>query len=174
MVAPLIACFDVHYAGHKAVAAGVWFRGWNATAAECESVVPVPEVAEYEPGAFYRRELPCILAVSKSGPRADITIVDGYVWLADGKPGLGSHLHGAIGGIVVGVAKTRFAGATSAVEVFRGRSRSPLFVTAAGVSPESAANWVAGMAGSHRMPTLLRRVDTISRAYAAGKHGIQR
>lgn len=120
-------------------------------------------MADYEPGAFYRRELPCLLDVLARGPRADIVVVDGYVWLGDGKAGLGAHLHAALGGAVVGVAKTRFAGATDAIAVCRGVSRAPLYVSAAGMSTEEAAAMVAAMHGPYRVPTLLKRVDMLAR-----------
>jgi deoxyribonuclease V len=123
----------------------------------------VAEVAEYEPGAFYRRELPCLRAMLSIGPHADVVVVDGYVWLEGGAAGLGAHLHAAIGGIVIGVAKSRFAGAACAVPVCRGASRLPLYVTAAGASAADAAAWVAGMHGPYRVPTLLRRADALAR-----------
>ncbi len=65
--------------------------------------------------------------------------------------------------VVVGVAKSRFLSATDAVPVYRGNSRSPLYVTAAGVSAEEAAGWVAGMHGDYRVPSMLRRVDQLAR-----------
>jgi deoxyribonuclease V len=161
-----IACVDVDYRTNGAVAAALWFRGWQADTAERQAVESFIEVADYEPGAFYRRELPCVLGVLALGPHADVTIVDGYVWLADGARGLGAHLHTAIGGIVVGVAKTKFAGA-SAVPICRGGSRSPLFVTSVGVEPDVAAGWIASMHGPHRLPTLLKQVDTLARTAPA-------
>jgi deoxyribonuclease V len=120
-------------------------------------------VAEYEPGKCYRRELPCLLEILEHGPPAEIVLIDGYVWLGNGMAGLGAHLHAAIGGVVVGVAKTRFARATDAVRVCRGSGRSPLFVSAVGMSVEQAATKVAAMHGSYRIPTLLKQVDTLAR-----------
>lgn len=161
---PLIAGVDVDYRGEVAVAAGVWFRGWSASRPEVEATVVHRDVLPYHPGEFYRRELPCLLDVLGHGPPAEIVVVDGYAWLGPGRPGLGAHLHAALGGrvIVVGVAKTRFAGA-DAVEVCRGGSRSPLFVTAAGCVAEEAALGLAGMHGPYREPTLLKRVDQLAR-----------
>jgi deoxyribonuclease V len=158
---------DVDYRDSGAVAAGLWFHGWTASVGEFETTVRLPRVAAYEPGAFFRRELPCLLAVLAQGPRPDVVVVDGYVWLTDGLAGLGEHLHAAVGGVVVGVAKTKFAGCTSAVAVFRGKSRSPLYVTAAGTSAAEAAEWVAGMHGPFRIPTLLKRVDALARSSAS-------
>ena len=110
----MIACVDVDYRPTGAVAAAIWFRGWATDVVECQAVACFPVVAGYEPAAFYRRELPCLLGVLAKGPRADVVVVDGYVWLGAGAMGLGAHLHETIGGVVVGVAKTRFASATLA------------------------------------------------------------
>ncbi len=89
-------------------------------------------------------------------------IVDGYAWLAPGRPGLGAKLHEATGVPVIGVAKTRFRDAP-AVEVLRGRSAKPLYVTAAGMASDDAGRAVASMAGADRTPVLLRRVDRLAR-----------
>jgi deoxyribonuclease V len=164
--AELIACVDVDYREDGAVAAGVWFRGWSAELAEFETTAQFPDVAPYEPGAFYRRELPCLLGVLALGPRPDIIVVDGYVWLGDGAEGLGAHLHDATGVVVVGVAKTRFATATDAMEVCRGASRSPLFVSVVGMSLEDAAARIVEMQGPFRVPTLLKHVDGLARSRA--------
>ena len=63
---------------------------------------------------------------------------------------------------MIGVAKTAFAGAP-AVPVVRGDSARPLYVTAAGLDPQLAARHLAAMHGPHRLPTLLKRVDTLAR-----------
>jgi deoxyribonuclease V len=159
----LIACVDVDYRSVGAVTAAVWFRGWAASVPECTAVVSIPEVAEYVPGAFYRRELPCLLEVLSRGPRAEIVVVDGYVWLGKAVAGLGAHLHNALGCAVVGVAKTRYASDTDAVEVRRGDSSSPLFVSAVGIPVEEAAANVVSMAGPFRIPTLIKEADQLAR-----------
>ncbi len=167
---PFLACVDVDYRNTGAQAAAAWFRGWHAAAAEREATRWFDEVEPYVPGEFFRRELPCLLGVLERGPAPEIVVVDGYVWLGAGVPGMGAHLHAALGGgtTVVGVAKTRFAGANEAVEVRRGGSQAPLFVTAAGMSAAAAAAGVAAMLGPYRMPTLLKRVDTLARGATAG------
>jgi len=95
-----------------------------------------------------------------------VVVVDGYVWL-DGASvaGLGAHLYQALAGkvAVIGVAKTRFAGAGAAVEVIRRRSTRPLFITAVGMSAQEAAEHVLSMRGPNRIPVLLRRVDSLCR-----------
>ncbi len=158
-----IACVDVDYRPTGAVAAAIWFRGWATEIVEFQAVACFPDVAEYEPGAFYRRELPCLLGVLGKGPRADVLVVDGYVWLGAGAMGLGAHLHDAIGGVVVGVAKTRFASATDAIAVCRGGSLAPLYVSVVGMTPADAAAHVVEMHGPFRTPTLLKLVDTLAR-----------
>jgi deoxyribonuclease V len=91
-------------------------------------------------------------------------VVDGYVWLGERTPGLGAHLYEALRWRVpvVGVAKARYAGAP-AEEVQRGGSRRPLYITAAGIDPRTAARYVQSMHGAYRIPTLLRRVDQLCR-----------
>ena len=98
-----------------------------------------------------------------------VALVDGYVWVgAARRPGLGAHLHGALGGgvAVVGVAKSRYRGTPDARPVRRGGSARPLPVTAVGMAPELAAERVRSMHGEHRLPTLLRRVDQLCRGLA--------
>ena len=128
-----IACVDVDYRARGAFAAGLWFRGWSANQSEREEIAFIPEVAEYEPGAFYKRELPCLMAVLRQGPKADIVLIDGYVWLGENRPGLGAHLFEALGRqvAVVGIAKTKFASA-NAMSILRGESKNALAITAAG------------------------------------------
>jgi deoxyribonuclease V len=161
----MIAFVDVDYRDAGAVAACVLARAWADECPAAELVEPIAHVEPYEPGRFYRRELPCLLAVlgRVTDPLAAV-VVDGYIWLGDGRPGLGAHLYDALGRAVpvVGVAKTRFAPA-DAVEVARNGSRRPLFVTAAGLPAAEAARHVAAMPGPYRIPTLLRRVDQLCR-----------
>ena len=93
-------------------------------------------------------------------------VIDGYVWLGDDQaPGLGAHLHRAIGGrsAVIGVAKTRFLSARPVEEVHRGSSRVPLYVTAVGLDLSESARCIREMHGPYRIPTLLKRVDRLCR-----------
>ena len=84
--------------------------------------------------------------------------------LDDDKLGLGARIHAQLGGpAVVGVAKHEFHGASSAVAVRRGTSKHPLFVGAIGIALDEAVAGVARMHGRHRIPTLLARVDRLSR-----------
>ncbi|GAA4723282.1 endonuclease V [Promicromonospora umidemergens] len=133
-----------------------------------ERTMLVDQVAEYQPGRFYERELPALERVLSGAAPLDLLIVDGYVDLDPaGRPGLGAHVAGAgLAPIVLGVAKTRFQAATHAAEVLRGQSARPLYVTASGMTLDAAANLVREMAGDARFPDALRRVDRLARGAA--------
>ena len=161
----MIVALDVDYNTDRVVAAGIGFDAWTEAVPSLELVVASDApAAEYEPGRFYLRELPHLTAVlALVDPAPAIIVVDGYVWLAPGRPGLGAHLHEACGVPVIGVAKNPFAGAV-AIEVVRGDNARPLLVTAVGIEPADAAAHIRTMHGPHRIPTLLRRVDQLARA----------
>ena len=164
----MLVCLDAHYRETAAVAAGVYFADWRDSSAVEEVIRRIPLVEPYRPGEFFRRELPCLLRVL-DGTKHDLecAIVDGYVWLdARGGRGLGAHLHRALGGRVpvIGVAKSRFRRETPAVAVVRGRSRRPLYVSAAGMDERVAAERIKSMHGAFRLPTLLKRADELCRS----------
>jgi deoxyribonuclease V len=163
----MIAGVDVDYrATGGAVAACVLFRGWQDPAPAEEWTERIAEVLPYEPGAFYRRELPCLLKVLSRAAALSAVVVDGYVWLdGQGRPGLGAHLFEALSQKVpvIGVAKTAFAGASLAVPVVRGQSQKPLYVSAAGMEAGRAAECIEKMHGEFRLPALLKRVDGLCR-----------
>ena len=169
MTVPLLgAALDVDYpADGTGRAALVAFSDWTDPTPALTRVVAVDRIAPYEPGAFYKRELPCLRAVLDAlDALPAVLVVDGYVWLRDADdPGLGAHLWHALGErcAVVGVAKTRFAAAGCAAPVLRGKSLTPLWVTAAGMSLDEAVARVRAMHGPHRIPTLLGRVDALAR-----------
>jgi deoxyribonuclease V len=174
----MLACVDVDYRDPEAFAACVLFRAWPDERPAGEHVERIARVEPYQPGQFYKRELPCLLAVLRgrgangAGREAlEVVVVDGYVWLRDEtSPGLGGHLYEALGRAVpvIGVTKTRFASARAARAVLRGDSRRPLYVTAAGLDVEEAARCVQRMHGAHRVPTLLKRVDLLCRGAGRG------
>lgn len=159
----MIVAFDVAYEADAAVVAAVLFPAWDARE-HTERVRRLPIApAAYVPGSFAERELPPILALlAELGP-ASTLVVDGHAWLEPGRPGLGARLHEATGLPVVGIAKTPFAGSPHAEQVLRGGSKRPLYVTAAGLDAQEAARGVAAMAGPHRLPELLKRVDALAR-----------
>lgn len=160
----MLACVDAHYSPRATAAACVLFRRWDDAQIAREHAVLLPPAHPYRPGHFYERELPALLAVLENAP-LDAVVVDGYVWLGEGVAGLGARLHEALGGRipVVGVAKSGFRGSAFAEAVLRGASRCPIWITAAGMDQSTAAAAVRGMAGAHRVPDLLRRVDALAR-----------
>jgi len=148
----------------RAKAAAVVFRNWSDAAGCSEHTVELAIPEPYTPGEFYRRELPCLLAVlERIEDAVAAAVIDGYVHLGS-KPGLGQHFYEATQHRfpVVGVAKRAFRGAP-AIEVLRGRSRKPLYASAAGIESELAARCIRQMHGQHRIPTLLRRVDQLAK-----------
>ncbi len=163
----MIAAVDVHYLDAGATAAGVLFSRWASERPAVELRELIEEVEPYEPGSFYRRELPCLLKLLRAvKQQVETIIVDGYVWLGPGnRPGLGAHLYKALDEQipVIGVAKSPFKGAVNAQPILRGRSLKPLYVTAAGVDAGLAAENIKSMHGPHRIPTLLKRVDELCR-----------
>ena len=61
------------------------------------------------------------------------------------------------------MAKSAFRTATHAIPVLRGASARPLYVTATGMPRTDAADLVRHMAGQHRLPNALRRVESLAR-----------
>lgn len=69
------------------------------------------EIAPYQPGEFYRRELPCLLAVLACGPVAEVIVVDGYVWLGPERAGL-ENVNSRAGGAMVHKSVSTWVGNT--------------------------------------------------------------
>jgi deoxyribonuclease V len=164
-VAGLFIAVDVHYLNDSVARAAVVAAhdrtfspvAWTQTA----MVVPG---APYQPGEFFRRELPALRAVVPATEKLALIVVDGYVDLDPaGRPGLGAHVRAEYGVPVIGVAKTVFRSATHAAQVLRGQSRRPLYVTSAGISVTEAALVVSEMAGSFRLPDALKLADRLAR-----------
>lgn len=159
----MLCCVDVDYQPAGVTTAAVGFTAWADALAAIEVVVRSFDAPQpYEPGQFAKRELPFLLAVLERMPKLDAILVDAYVWLAPDRPGMGKVLHDACGVPVIGVAKTRFDGA-SAIEVVRGDSAKPLLVTAVGFDAAAAAEHVRTMHGEFRIPSLIKRADALAR-----------
>ena len=174
-----ILAIDVDYRGDHAIASGVLFQEWNSS--DCAVInAHIDEVAPYEPGSFWKRELPCIhkllaeLDRLRPGFKLGTIVIDGYVFLDNApvpKWGLGGYLNNSLAGEIpiVGVAKTHFAGVPDNIKLFRDNSTSPLYVTATGrdldQAREDARKNVALMHGLYRMPSMLKFVDQCCRNY---------
>lgn len=162
----MIAALDVQYDDPKlsALAAAVVFERWDSAAQIADYTESCVDIRPYQPGEFYRRELPCLLQILKRVPEPlDTIIIDGYVTLGE-RPGLGFRLWEALGRAtpIVGVAKTSFHEADARV-VIRGESRAPLYITAVGLDAAVVAEDVRTMHGEFRIPTHLKRVDQLAR-----------
>jgi deoxyribonuclease V len=161
----VLCCVDVDYQAAGVTTACVGFASWGDAVAQIELVVRTPgPAAAYQPGAFYERELPYLVAALARMPVLAVIVVDAYVWLGPDHAGLGWHVHERTGVPVIGVAKTRFAGA-AAIEIVRGDSAKPLMITAIGLEAAEAADHIGAMHGEYRVPTLLRLVDALARGH---------
>lgn len=157
---------DVYYYEDKAKTVGLLFQDW-----EDKEQINIVEhfsynIADYESGSFYKRELPCILGLLESLDLSEIDtiIIDGYVYLNEHKKGLGLHLYERLPPHIniIGVAKKSFIDA-DAIKVLRGESNNPLYITSVGIDPAIAAECIKKMDGNYRMPTLLKLLDQETR-----------
>jgi len=164
----MILATDIHYFENKANAAGLLFEDWTSEEVHQQRVVTLENVAPYESGQFYKRELPCILKLLEEIDLAqlEVIIVDGYVTLgAEQSDGLGMYLYRELEDEipVIGVAKNEFEGTPEKSKIYRGDSKKPLFVTSVGIALEDAKKKVEQMHGSYRLTTLLKQVDQLCR-----------
>ncbi|WP_426474264.1 endonuclease V [Chryseobacterium balustinum] len=165
----MIYAFDTFYYEDFAKTVCIAFEDWNS---ETESFIYSENTeisADYESGAFYKRELPCILSLLKKIDlkEGDLIIVDGYVTLDNsGKIGLGGYLYESLNKKypVIGIAKNGFASEDDLRKtVFRGESKTPLFLTAVGIDTDDIKIKVENMYGAYRIPTLLKKLDQLTR-----------
>lgn len=164
----LILATDTHYGPEGlAITSGILFANWTDAVPTSVFVTRTQTSASYQPGAFYKRELPCILKLLESIPHPlHAIVIDGFVTLgADQKPGLGAALRSELWPrpIIIGVAKTPFRGTPTEQELLRGNSRKPLYISCRGTQLQVAKQHIASMHGPHRLPTLLKLADTACR-----------
>ncbi len=162
----MILAFDTYYFENKAKTVGISFEDWTDERPNNIYNEIIKDVPDYEPGAFYKRELPCILSLLQNINLNNITyiIVDSFVLLNDNdKLGLGGYLYYELDQKipVIGVAKSGFhENKKNVKELLRGKSKKPLFVSAIGLELIEAYNKIKSMHGDYRMPTLLQILDT--------------
>lgn len=165
----MIVTIDVHYKADYAKTVLLFFENWQSENPSNVATHITKDVMEYEPGSFYKRELPCILNALQtvSLDAIEIIIIDGYIYVDnEGKYGLGGHLYEALDKKfpIIGVAKTSFqSNKDTVVEILRGESKKPLFVSAIGLDKEVAAMHVKNMYGNYRLPYLLKLMDQITK-----------
>ena len=97
----------------------------------------------------------------------ELIIVDGFVVLDDsGKPGLGGYLYEYLERKipVAGVAKTAYAqNKNNRREVWRGKSKKPLFINSLGIDPDFISGQIRNMHGNYRIPDLLKQLDLLTK-----------
>ena len=158
---------DVHYVIDFAYVGIVEFESWDDSRPRSVHRIEIESNESYQPGEFYRRELPPILGALKKVKieYADI-VIDGYVHLASPlKWGLGMHLSHAMNDQtnILGIAKSRLPIASDYIRVYRGKSKRPLYVSSNNYREFEMQDIVSSMHGSYRLPTLIKAVDQVSR-----------
>ena len=86
--------------------------------------------------------------------------------MMQGKLGLGGYLYDALDQQVpvIGVAKSSFhQNFKNVIEVIRGESKKPLFITSIGIDIQKAASLIEQMNGKYRIPALLSRLDQMTK-----------
>ncbi|KUJ55406.1 endonuclease V [Chryseobacterium aquaticum] len=165
----MIYAFDTYYYEDFAKTVCIAFEDW-LSGVEKEIFTEKTEIiSDYESGAFYKRELPCILSLLAKIKLHDndIIIVDGFVTLNnDGKMGLGGYLFEALEKKIpiIGIAKNNFSSPDDKRRaVLRGESKTPLHLTAMGINVDDIKIKLEEMHGNYRIPTLLKKLDQLTR-----------
>jgi len=158
---------DIYYHDKGATCVGVLFD-WEDVEPKKIIRAFLDEVEEYVPGEFYKRELPCVMAViyQVRQYKIDCIILDSHVQLGNGQIGLGEYVYKTVNEIypIIGVGKRGFySNAEYVREVRRGESENPLYVSAIGMDLDKAAECIKNMHGKFRLPTILKEVDRIGR-----------
>jgi len=165
----MIHIFDTYYFEEKARTVCVSINEWTdkeITTYFCETI---EGIKQYESGAFYLRELPCITSLFNKINliEGDIIVIDGFVILDDNhKNGLGGYLYEHLKhkNPIIGVAKNDFVKLQNLkMPIFRGDSKKPLYITSKGIDLAVASEYIKNMDGPYRIPTILKIVDQKSR-----------
>jgi deoxyribonuclease V len=160
----MLAALDADYRDNCAQFACICFADWQSAEVLETHCVVLDGIEPYQPGAFFKRELPGLLKVlAEVKVSLEAVLVDAYVWLAPNSGGLGWHLYEALEHQVpvIGVAKTRYRPAEAvAIPLYRRGSQNPLWITTAGLDVEDAVMMVSSMHGDYRIPTMLKLADS--------------
>lgn len=164
----MLLAIDIHYKATYAKCVGVLFN-WEDESPNDTIITTVKEVQPYIPGEFYKRELPCVLKVIEKVNLATLEaiIVDGHVYVDNEKKfGLGGYLWKALDEKVpiIGIAKKPFVNTDKvSTPILRGNSTKPLFISSIGIAHEDVLQKVKLLHGAHRMPTLLKEMDRLTK-----------
>ena len=163
----LIIDGDYNDAEHKAHMAGVLLDKHTDDSIIGFITADVENIGEYEPGSFYKRELKGVGAIidKLNYAKIDLVIVDGFAKFNDGiHKSLGEYVNNLYRIPVIGVAKKwcEFCKIED-TEIYRGKSKAPLFVTTVGYDNNKAKQLVEEMYGDNRIPYSIKLVDAIAR-----------
>lgn len=152
----------------KAKVSGIRFQNTQTNEILGEHTTTVNEVAPYQSGQFYKREMACLLAlINQINEPYSVIIIDGYIFL-DGaqQAGLGKYLYDnlTIKKPIIGIAKNQFKDVSEDYAVWRGTSKHPLYITSINFPIADAKNIVQDLEGQHRLPNIVKKVDFLSRA----------
>lgn len=165
----MIYAFDTYYYEDFAKTVCIAFEDWLSDTEKEIFTEKTEIISDYESGAFYKRELPCILSLLAKIKLHDndIIIVDGFVTLNNnGKMGLGGYLFEALEKKIpiIGIAKNNFSSPDDKRRaVLRGESKTPLYLTAMGIDVDEIKIKLEEMHGNYRIPTLLKKLDQLTR-----------
>lgn len=163
----MLLALDVYYRKTYAVAVGVIFD-WFDDKSQKIIIEYIDEVDEYIPGEFYKRELPCIMRVIKQVNIGELEaiIVDGHIYVEKDTYGLGGKLYEQLYGQVpvIGIAKSPFyANKDMTIEIYRGKSKMPLYISSIGIDLNEVVEKVINMTGEYRIPTILKTLDMLTK-----------
>ena len=157
----------VHHDAEGACAAAVAFEDWDAPEPVRRYTSRIAHVERLAPGQLDLRALPCILQLLREHAlEPELIVIDGFVHLdANETPGLGRHLHHALGGrtAVIGVSKTSRSDMPAQFEVAREAETRPLIVTCIGIDLGAAKARLHTMHCRKRVPTLLKLVARLAK-----------
>lgn len=164
----MLLALDVHYKENFAQIVAIIFD-WFDEQPQKVFIDKVDVVNDYIPGEFYKRELPCLLKAIKNIDLSEIgaIIIDGHVYVEESKFGLGGKLYESLNKKVpvIGIAKNSFHKNKNTVEeVFRGKSKNPLYVSTIGIDLIIVVEKIKEMKGEYRIPTILKKLDMLSKS----------
>ncbi|WP_299883592.1 endonuclease V [uncultured Lacinutrix sp.] len=161
----MLLAIDVYYNKQSAKVVGALFN-WDDKEPRQIITCLYNNVLPYESGHFYKRELPCILELLKQIDlsKIKVIIIDGHCYINNNNDfGLGAYLYESLNNKIpiIGVAKNKFKDTdTVTTEIFRGKSKKPLYVSTKGYCLKTAAINIKNMHGLYRIPSILKAVDT--------------
>lgn len=163
----LIIDGDYNEQEHTAHMAGVLLNDYTDEEISGFITADVENIGEYECGSFYKKELKGAEALLDKLNISDIDliIVDGYAKFNDGvHKSLGEYINDEYKIPVIGVAKKHCELCKiEDTEVYRGSSKTPLYITVCGGNQNAAKRVIEYMYGNHRIPYAIKMADMLAR-----------